>query len=302
VFLTQIIKSIWESLEDKQNFKNVLGAHLSPQVMSLTSENIHKINLGGQKYNIAVLFTDLRGFTKYSEKVDPSEVGITLNTVLGFQADMIMDSDGVVDKFIGDSVMGFWGAPVTDKDYAIKALEVTAKISMQFKKWKDSGDYPFEIGLALHEGSAVVGNFGSKKRFNYTSIGDTVNTASRLEALTKFYGSNVLLTSTLWKSLSKQQQQNYKVNLIDIIRPRGKQKKIAIYELQSYYDGSRWQEIQTFEQEYAQIFESYQQKKFRKVIKLCRQCKSKKAKIIMERCRKLLQTKTTQWDGVWVFE
>ncbi len=303
VFLTQIIKTIWRNLEDRQKFKNVLGAHLSPQVMSMTSENINKINLGGQKYNIAVLFTDLRGFTRYSEKVDPSEVGVTLNNILGFQADSILESDGVVDKFIGDSVMGFWGAPIKDPEYSLKALMTTAKIAVQFKKWKESGEYHFEIGLALHEGSAVVGNFGSKKRFNYTSIGDTVNTASRLESLTKFYGSTVLITSTLWNSLTKKQQQDYQVSLIDIIKPRGKQKQIAIYELQRYFDGKKWHEIQAQTSDnYDKIFEMYQKSEFAKAIKLCQKHKSNKTKIIMDRCKELMQNKNLNWDGVWVFE
>lgn len=243
VFTSFGLVKIINNWGDRLQLRKILGAHLSPNLMRELMKHLPEINLGGQKFNMTFLFSDLRGFTKYSEKTDPALVGQTLNRILGAQADIILANEGVVDKFVGDAVMGFWGAPVTDENHAYRALLAACQIVLKMDHMNRKLGTNFEIGLGLHSGDAVVGNFGSPQRFSYTAIGDTVNTASRIEAMTKSYESKLLVSKQVINLLKEGQKKEFQFKLIDVVQPRGKSTKIHLYQVQKFNYLGNWKVI-----------------------------------------------------------
>lgn len=235
---TSILIFSWCGLENssrqKRRMYRILNSYLSPQHLSkvlLTSKNL---NLGGEKYSCTLMFTDIRSFTTISEKLDPEDVGNLLNTILGFQAEIILKNEGVVDKFIGDAVMAFWGAPIPTTNHAFLALQTAGDLVIKLTEINQNRTDKIRIGIGLDSGDVVVGNFGSSKRLNYTALGDTVNTASRVEHMCKEYFGQVLLTSKTFDMLSVEQKKYFQFELVDRIRPRGKSEYITLYELVGY--------------------------------------------------------------------
>lgn len=182
--------------KDKRAFRKTFSNYLSPQVMNEILSDPSKVEMGGDKRDITILFSDIRGFTTISERSTPEDVVKFLNEYFDAMVDEIIKTDGTVDKFIGDAIMAFWGAPVMRENHpelAIRgALGMCKALQKIKKKWADEGkDYPeINIGIGLNSGDAIVGNVGSSKIKSYTVIGDSVNLASRLEGLNKKYANH----------------------------------------------------------------------------------------------------------------
>jgi len=164
--------------------------------------------LGGERYRLCVLFADIRGFTKRSERMTPEAVVELLNRYFSEVTRSIHDAGGTVDKFMGDGVMAFFGAPqrldnpcVPAVQAAVDMLSGVARLNVALAR---QGEAPIAIGIGLHAGEAVVGNIGSGARHNYTAIGDTVNVASRLERLTVEVGYPLVCSVTVWDMLDQR--------------------------------------------------------------------------------------------------
>ncbi len=217
--------------KEKRWIKKTFSYYLSPQVINELISSPEKLKLGGERKNLTVLFSDIRGFTNLSEKLTPEEVVSLLNEYLSSMTEIVFKYDGTLDKFIGDAIMAFWGAPIPQKDHAERAvfcaLEMIEQLSQLQEKWKQQNKPIMDIGIGINTGDMVVGNMGSNQRMDYTVIGDNVNLASRLETLNRQYGTKIIISETTYEII-KEKVETKPLGQVNV---KGRQKPIAIYEV-----------------------------------------------------------------------
>jgi adenylate cyclase len=193
---------------ERVRLREMFGKYVSDEVVEKLLALGHRPDQRGESHRVTVLFSDIRNFTTISEKLTPHQVVDLLNAYFTRVCEPILEQGGTVDKFIGDAVMAFFGAPAPYQDHAARALRAAvavAEMAREFRAWVKerfvSMDLPeFRIGIGLHTGEVVVGSIGSPKRLHFTAIGDTVNAASRLEGLTKDLGWTIVASAEVIKA------------------------------------------------------------------------------------------------------
>lgn len=251
--------------QEKRQVRQAFQHYLTESVMEEMLANPDKLRLGGQKREMTVFFSDIRGFTTLSEMLPPDEVSKLLNEYLTPMTDLVFENVGTLDKYMGDAIMAFWGAPSEQPDHAMRAcrtaVEMLEKLDLMRKDWKARGLPDIDIGIGLNTGFISVGNMGSTRLFNYTVIGDDVNLASRLEGTNKNYGTRIILGENTWVKV-KGQVVGRELGGVQV---KGKKKPVTIFELRrmgtptpeeqetisafegalAAYRGRRWDEAQT---------------------------------------------------------
>jgi adenylate cyclase len=217
--------------KDKKKVRRMLSQYVSPAVLGEVVdkyEDYIKANIG-TKENLTVMFSDIRGFTNMSEVLKPEEVVGILNQYLSAMVDVIFKYNGTLDKFIGDAIMAFWGAPVRTDTHAIYAVDAAIIMTRELHRlnndFKEKGLPVLDIGVGINTGEVILGNIGSEKKLDFTVIGDNVNLASRLEGLSKVYHSRVLLTESTYNKLYGK----IPCRLIDMVRVKGRVHPVKIY-------------------------------------------------------------------------
>ena len=211
----------------RQQIKKQFEHYLDPRQVKKLQDNPESLVLGGERRYCTFLFTDVRGFTALSEKLEPEEVTKIMNQVLTIQADTVKFYDGMVDKYIGDAMMAIFNAPVDVPDHETAAVLCAKEIQDKVKM----ANLGVEIGVGINTGYAVVGNMGSDTRFDYSAIGDAVNLAARLESSTKEVGEDIVIGYDTISSSSFSDQIILKE--LESIFVKGKEKPIKIYTLQN---------------------------------------------------------------------
>jgi adenylate cyclase len=213
----------------QKQMANLFGQYVPPQLVKKMAENPEKYGMQGQELDMTVLFSDIRGFTSISEKLTPLELTSYINEYFNTMTEIIMQQSGTLDKYIGDAIMAFWGAPIETKQHAFEAIKTTFilrdaahKLAASFAK---RGLPEFNIGIGLNSGMMRVGDMGSRLRRSYTVMGDPVNLGSRLEGLTKVYGVDILVSQFV---ASRAPQFLYRE--IDRVRVKGKSAFVSIFE------------------------------------------------------------------------
>ena len=306
------LESLESYFKHKQEsfFRNAFSKYLSKDLLDEILKNPNILKLGGEKREISVLFSDIRGFTSLSEKLNPEELVSLLNIYLTPMTNIILKNKGFLDKYIGDAIMAIWNAPVKVKEhpyFAIKtAYEMIQKIDELNKKLLSKGFPNLNIGIGINTGEAVVGNMGSQDRFEYTAIGDTVNLASRLEGLNKIYfkgKSGVLISEYTISALKKLEDKlpeikNFIYIKLDKIRVKGKEITIWIYTiLENTFKNKKIKEI------YEKAYKYYEKEDFKKALSIFEDIKDfPPALALIERCQELLKNPPERWDGVYSFK
>lgn len=231
--LNVILISLYRALveeKEKKRVRTAFGQYLSPEVVRRLLVNPQLVE--PRKTEITVMFSDIRGFTTISEKLDAQELAIFLNQYLSDMTKIVFERRGTLDKYIGDAVMAFWGAPIEDAEHAKLACETAlammARMRELQKEWKAAGKPQLDIGIGLNTGVASVGNMGSSLRYGYTALGDSVNLSSRLEGLNKDYGTHILVNETTYAAAK---DAGFVFRELDLIRVKGKNQPVMIYEL-----------------------------------------------------------------------
>lgn len=230
-FLASIILNITFATLEKYAITNTFKRYVAPEIVhELLKTNSDALSLGGKEVDIAVLFVDIRGFTTMSELLEPKQVVEILNKYLSLTSRCIMKNNGTLDKFVGDATMAFWNAPIEQNDYEYNAVLCAIDMVNESKILSDELEKEFgrtvSFGIGVHVGKAVVGNIGAEMRMDYTAIGDTVNTAARLEANAP--GGKILISRELADRLKDRIVCN---SLGDSIKLKGKKDGFEILEL-----------------------------------------------------------------------
>ena len=224
--------------KEKRKVRSAFGQYLSPEVIRRLLLNPQLVE--PRKTEITVMFSDIRGFTTISEKLDAQELALFLNGYLSDMTRIVFNTRGTLDKYIGDAVMAFWGAPYEDSQHAVQAclaaLEMMKHMRELRKKWTAEGKPALDIGIGLNSGVASVGNMGSQLRYGYTALGDAVNLSSRLEGLNKEYGTHILVNES---THAAAQDSGFVFRELDLIRVKGKLQPVTIYELVARYSDLR---------------------------------------------------------------
>lgn len=235
VFLSGILLLLQYIFETKEKrfIRRGFEQYVAPAVVAELTNHPEKLSLGGEERTLSILFSDIRGFTTISEKLTPSQLMNQLNEYFEEMSEAVMERQGLVDKYIGDAVMAFWGAPLVDPDHAKNACEsvlaMMAALDRLNERWAKEGKPAFKIGVGISTGDVVVGNMGSKRRFNYSIIGDEVNFSARIEGLTKQYGVYCLLGQTTYEAI--KDLPHLPTRELDDVMVKGKVEPRKIYEL-----------------------------------------------------------------------
>ncbi len=284
---------------DKRRVRTMLAQYVSPAMLNTVVERYadHLDAEVGSEEDLSILFSDIRGFTHLAESLPARTVVEILNYYFSNMTEVIFSHDGTIDKFIGDAIMAFWGAPVHDDAHADKALRAALGMHQRMatvNRWLRERSLPeIEIGIGIHSGNVILGNIGSEQKLDYTIIGDNVNLASRLEGLTKQYGMPIAISENLRKRL----RDPLACYLVDLVRVKGKQEPICIYAPILDHDAAAADRLAQLSQ---LAFAHYMQQDWDQAIALYASLPADVLKqTFTQRCQTYKQTPPpADWDGV----
>jgi len=223
-----------------RKIKAMFSSYVTERVVNELIRNPGMAKLGGERKDVTILFADVRGFTSFSESHSPEEVVQILNEYLGSMTDIILKWEGTVDKFMGDAILAFWGAPMKQENHAELAvkcsLNMLGKLKELQEKWKAEGKPPLDAGIGINTGEVIVGNIGAEgRKMDYTVIGDHVNLASRVEALTRKYNANILVTEFTMNAIHEAIQAGRIGHIVatglEKVIVKGKENAVGIFEI-----------------------------------------------------------------------
>ena len=240
IVATGIVSRLFWEERQAQQIRAMFSSYVTERLVDEMIRNPEMARLGGEKREVTVLFSDIQGFTTYSESHSPEEVVSILNEYLGEMTGIVLRWDGILDKFIGDAIVVFWGAPMKQEDHAERAvacaLDMQARLAELRRKWESEGKAPLAAGIGLNTGEAIVGNIGAEgKKMDYTVIGDHVNLGARVEGLTRRYGAGILMTEyTLAKlrpALASGSLAGIAVRGEERVIVKGKETPVGVYSV-----------------------------------------------------------------------
>jgi adenylate cyclase len=229
IFVLHMTYGFFIESRGKRQLARLFGQYIPPELVAEMSESPSDFALDGESREMTVLFSDVRGFTTISEGMDPRQLTRLMNALLTPMTRVIHKNRGTIDKYMGDAIMSFWGAPLTDSEHASHALYAALAMMEELKIMQDDfkarGWPEIDIGIGLNTGIMNVGNMGSEFRMAYTVLGDAVNLGSRLEGLTKKYGVNIIVSESTRESVPE-----FVFRELDLVRVKGKNEPVAIFE------------------------------------------------------------------------
>lgn len=288
----------------KRFIKSAFSHYLSPAIIDEIVKNPDSLQLGGELRNITIYFSDVAGFSTISEKLNPQELVTLLNEYLSEMTDIILSYNGTIDKYEGDAIIAFYGAPLPFDDHAIKAclsvIDMKRRLAELRESWRARGQDELIVRVGMNTGDAVVGNMGSRTRMDYTMMGDAVNLAARLEGANKFYGTYTMITDTTYNAAKDYIDGRE----LDIIRVVGKEQPITVYELLGRKDqlsGYMYEMLEKYNEGLMLFRERDWQgarNAFRKAVKIVED--DGPSLTYIERCDEFIKKPPSKsWDGVY---
>ncbi len=297
------IKLISEE-KQKKFIKGAFSRYIAPDVINQILEHPESLELGGENRPITIFFSDVAGFSTLSEKLAPPELVALLNEYLSEMTDIIISHGGTIDKYEGDAIMAFYGAPQSYPDHEIRAcmaaIDMKKRLREMQEHWREVGQHELFVRMGMNTGDAVVGNMGSRMRMDYTAMGDSVNLASRLEGANKFYSTTAMISEFTLNGA----KDHIEARKLDTIRVMGKTEAINIYELLSR-KGDLPQKVYDMIELYNQGLELFASRQWKKAHKSFQDAliiipDDGPLKTYIKRCEDFMKKPPTQkWDGVF---
>ncbi len=290
--------------KEKKQIKNAFGLYLHPAMVEKVAEHPDSLRLGGERLNLTAFFSDIEGFSTFSEKMQPEELVHFLNEYLTEMTDIAQGHEATVDKYIGDAIVSFYGAPLHYPDHAVKAcysaLDMQARLAVLREGWLTKGLPQVRMRIGLNTGPMVVGNMGSHKRFNYTMMGDAVNLAARLESQCKAYGIYIMVG----EETEKEARDFIETRFMDNLVVKGKTKPAQVFELLGRKGqlSGKWPEILGV---WNQAMEAYRKQQFDLALRyfsnvLELRPDDKPSKVFIGRCEEFKAAPpSSDWDGAY---
>ncbi len=295
------------TLKEKNKIRGTFSSFVAPAVVDQMLKNPDKVKVGGEKKEITVFFSDVRDFTSISESLTPEELSICLNQYMGMMTDIVFETYGTLDKYIGDALVAFWGAPLDVEDHAYHAIRAALKMIEKLpeinERFREQNFPEFKHGIGLNTGPCSVGNMGSDKIFSYTALGDNMNLGARLESLCKFYGVQLNVSENTIKSISAERAKEFTFRILDKVRVKGKSQAVTIYE--GLHSTHPFKVDSDALNSYNRAFELYQNREFQEAITILAELnrsypEDKSSLRILEICQTyLLSPPEKDWDGVY---
>ncbi len=286
----------WAEGRQKAFIKQAFRHYLSGEVIEKILRDPSHLQLGGEKRELTILFTDLAGFSTFSEKLGPVELTALLNDYLSEMTDIILDEGGTLDKYEGDAIIAFWNAPLEQSDHAVRACRAVLRCQRRLAELRE--DYQKRTGAILHmraglnTGEVVVGNMGSRKRFNYTILGDAANLASRLEGANKAFGTQTMVSESTWRLVSTE----FRGRKLADLRVVGRKSAVSVYELTGFAADA----VPAGWDKFNAGLICFNRGDFTGAIDIFGQLPDDPvARCYIHRCRKLIAADPESWDGVW---
>lgn len=307
VLIASIMTTLFDyfyNIKKEEAIKAKFASKVSKNVMDDILKNIDKNEFSAKSKEVTIFFSDIRGFTNISEKLDAKELISFLNRYMQPMSEIIIKYQGTIDKFIGDAIMAYWNAPIDIKnhcDLALKAsleqLEVLEKLNVELQKENLS---KIDIGIGLNTGTVIVGEMGSSLRSDYTVIGDTINLGSRVESLCKYYDSKLNISNFTKDKL----QEEYIFRFLDLVKVKGKNEPVEIWQVLG--KGEAKESLKEELDLYHKAIEFYKNSDFLNALEIFESLENNENKtnkniykIYITRCKEFIKTPPKNFDGVY---
>ena len=290
----------------KRKVRSAFSQYLHPGLIAQMLNNPEGLQLGGEEKELTALFSDIRGFTTLSENLTPSQLVDLLNEYLSEMTELIFKNWGTLDKYIGDAIMAFWGAPYPQTDHALRACRTGVEMLQTLQRlqagWAARGVPQLAIGIGINTGPMLVGNMGSKRRKNFTVMGDSVNLASRLEGINRQFGTNLIISESTFLQVKGQ----FVARELDLIRVKGKTRPVKVYELLgAAAESDQYRDLVSRFEKGLEAYRSGLWKTAREIFQdlLHDHPEDGPSQVFSARCHELLmQPPEGSWDGVFVMK
>lgn len=289
--------------KEKNFIKGAFQSYLSPEVVDQVLDDPDLLKLGGKRMEITAYFSDVQGFTSISESMSPEQIVHLLNEYLTAMTEIILKHGGTVDKYEGDAIVAFFGAPIPHEDHArracLAAAEMQEKLNVLRKKWVEEGYPEIWARMGMNSGPAIIGNMGSNQRMDYTMMGDTVNLAARLEGANKPYGTYTMISGATHEKLGG----GFLTRKLDLLRVVGKSEPIEVFELiglTSMVSDEKKRQVTR----YNEGLYAYENRQWEKAMEIFRSNPGDApSETYAKRCEQFIQSPpSSNWDGVFVLK
>ncbi|HSW69754.1 MAG TPA: cache domain-containing protein [Gammaproteobacteria bacterium] len=302
--ISYIAEALYSMKKGLKTFQRYVPSALVRQLIE-TGEDAR---IGGIKKPLAILFSDIKDFTSLAEKMDPEKLSPHLCDYFDELSQVIVMNHGTIDKYMGDAIMAFWGAPSIIEQpslYAAKAALRCLNLSEELNEtWQEQGKPLLHTRIGIHFGQAIVGNFGSSERISYTAIGDAINIASRLEGINKIYGTQIIVSDVVYHQI----KNDFVLRMLDCITVKGRNEAHYIYELVAETYMEITYDFEKYTMNFAKGFAAYQKRQWDEAISFFVEClkiypADTVAGVLIKRCEHFKsEPPEADWSGIWKLE